>query len=89
MRRGKRNPDERWRITPAGAALLGAMLFCFVVATITGAVFFFAVGCILLLIVGGGFFTSLPNNWRSGGDDSCGTGAVDPTGKLVTPPDDE
>src|SRR5207244_585011 len=41
--------------------------------------------CLLLAIAAGGYFTSLPNPWRSGGEDDY----YGPTGRRVRAPDDE
>ena len=72
-------------MTPLGLIVLMGVLASFVLGAITGAVIFFVVACLLLALVAGGYFTSLPNPWRSGGrDDYYG-----PTGKRVRTPDDE
>ena len=78
-------PDTGWRITPIGAVLLLMLVASFVLGAITGAGIFWVAGCFLLLIVGGGFFTSLPNPGRSGGDDDY----YGPTGRRVPPPSDD
>jgi hypothetical protein len=84
-RRSRPSGDTGWRVTPLGWIVLIGVLACLVLGGITGGVIFFVVACFLLAIAAGGYFTSLPNPSRSGGEDDF----YGPTGRRVSPPDDD
>jgi len=84
-RRTRPPGDTGWRITPLGVVVLLGFVGCLVLGAATGAVIFWVVACLLLALAAGGYFTSLPNTWRAGGGDDY----YGPTGRRVTPPDDE
>lgn len=72
-------------MTPLGWIVLIGVLACFVLGAITSGVIFFVAACFLLALAAGGYFTSRPNPWRSGGDDDY----YGPTGRRVRRPDDD
>jgi hypothetical protein len=85
LRRGRPSGDTGWRVTPLGWIVLIGVLACFVLGAITSGVIFFVAACFLLALAAGGYFTSRPNPWRSGGDDDY----YGPTGRRVRRPDDD